>query len=64
MSKIRQTTSSNLLPVSRAARHLNLSEQRIRELADSGALPHTRDALNRRLFTPEAVQQFAAARKR
>jgi excisionase family DNA binding protein len=46
-----------------AARLLGVSEGRVRQLADSGALPSVKTALGR-LFEPEDVATLIAARER
>lgn len=46
-----------------AARRLNLSSERVRQLANSGKLPCTRTELGR-LFDPDAVTSYGQARTR
>ena len=44
------------LSTSTVARRANVPESRVRNAADRGTLPHTRDSNNRRLFSDEAVR--------
>ncbi|HXG70465.1 MAG TPA: MerR family DNA-binding transcriptional regulator [Gemmatimonadaceae bacterium] len=46
-----------------AARRLNLSTSRLIQLDREGLLPAVRDSAGRRLFDPEVVERFAAARE-
>lgn len=50
--------------VSQAARRLNLSAQRVRQLADAGRLPVERGPYGVRLFDCEAVERLAEERTR
>jgi len=46
----------------RVARQLDLSENRVRQLADRGVIPSVRTADGMRLFDPADVAKFAAER--
>jgi len=48
--------------VTEAAHRLNLSPQRVRDLADSGTLPHERTANGVRLFTDENIERLRKKR--
>ena len=50
------------MTVKGCARRLDLSEQRVRQLADAGLLAHLRTDSGVRLFTPDEVQRFAETR--
>jgi excisionase family DNA binding protein len=50
------------LTVGTVARRLQLSEDRIRQLANVGALPSTRTSTGIRLFEEADVEAFAAVR--
>lgn len=53
-----------VLTVTQAAHRLNLSAQRVRQLADAGRLPVERGPLGIRLFDSEAIERFAQERDR
>lgn len=55
--------TDGLIGTAAAARLLGLSEGRIRQMADHGALPYTRTALGR-LFDPTDVEALRTARNR
>jgi len=57
-----ETQSPPLLTRS-VAKRLDLSEDRVRQLANSGALPSTRTETGVRLFSAEAVEQFIERRQ-
>jgi len=46
-----------------AARVLELSVSRLRQLDQEGALPAIRDSIGRRLYDPDTVERFRAARE-
>jgi DNA-binding transcriptional MerR regulator len=46
------------------ARSAGISERRVRAYADAGLIPSSRDAIGRRVFPPEAVEQARAAFER
>ena len=52
-----------LYGVKHAAQRLALSENRIRQLADSGALVAQRDSEGRRLFSDADINSFAARKR-
>jgi excisionase family DNA binding protein len=54
-------SQQSLLGSTHAARALGISEQTLRRRADSGVLPHIRDAAGRRLFSNETIE---AAKRR
>jgi hypothetical protein len=62
MSRIDTAHLKVIQGVTHTARDLQLSERRVRELADSGALPCIRDATNRRVFTKHDVDVFRTQR--
>ena len=51
------------LSTSEVARRLSLSSERVRQLARSGALPPAKMTRLGRLWSPEAVESFAAQRE-
>ena len=50
------------VPISLAARTLGISEQWLRQLADSGKIPCGRDAFGRRFFDSEVITRFVKER--
>lgn len=62
MSTLKRSIANRLLLIGQVSRILNLSEQRTREIADSGELPCIRDANGNRLFKP--VDVWALRKKR
>lgn len=53
-----------LLTVSQVARRLELSAERVRQLARSGRLPPDQETSLGRFWRPETVERFAATRGR
>jgi excisionase family DNA binding protein len=56
--------SAAQLGITHVARSLELSESTVRRLADTGAIPHVRDASQRRLFKPADVDAFKTQRQK
>lgn len=54
----------SLLAPQDVARRLKLSTSRVVQLDREGKLPALRDSSGRRLYDPEAVEQFARERER
>ena len=52
------------MTVKTTAQRLELSEQRVRQLADAGRLAHMRTDTGVRLFAADDVQRFADSRPR
>ena len=60
-------SSNTLTTTADAARRLGLTPARVRQLATSGSLPHTRTSTGTRLFRLDDIERFArdrAERKR
>ena len=55
-------TEAQLMTVSQVARRLNLSSERIRQLARAGRLPPDQETELGRLWLPATVERFATAR--
>jgi DNA-binding transcriptional MerR regulator len=53
-----------MLTVSGVAIMYGLAEFRVRQLSDSGVLPHFRDNNERRCYDPEAVERVMKALRR
>lgn len=56
------TKTTELMPISIAARALGYSAEWLRALADAGKIPCIRDALGRRLFDARVVQKVLRER--
>jgi len=59
-----QQPATPLMTVKTTARRLELSEQRVRQLANEGRLAHMRTDTGVRLFAADDVQRFADSRPR
>ena len=56
------TPQKQLMTVSQVARRLNLSAERVRQLARSGQLPADQETELGRLWLPETIERFALVR--
>jgi DNA-binding transcriptional MerR regulator len=59
-----QTSVTTGIGITAAARSLKVSESYLRLLANLGRMPCTRDANNRRLFSPADLRAFQKRRRR